>query len=82
MESSGFSPNSSYQIELKKNEILENDKELTDAYLQLQKDCEDLRTTMQLFSNEVFVSLFKISALFESSLELCKWKFFSLYMQM
>jgi hypothetical protein len=59
MESSTVSPVSYHQMEeLKTNEALYSDKEMTDAYRQLQKDCEDLKVTMQIFSNEVFVSKF------------------------
>jgi len=43
-----------FQYELKKNDTLAKEKDLCDAYNQLQKDCEDLQTIMQTFSNEIF----------------------------
>lgn len=42
----------SYQI--KKNETLSKEKDLCDAYHQLQKDCEDLQVIMNTFSKEIF----------------------------
>ena len=52
-ESNG-SPPFMYTYELKKNEAIEKDTELCEAYHQLQRDCEDLKATMQVFSNEIY----------------------------
>jgi hypothetical protein len=43
----------------KKNEYLAEDKDLCNAYDQLQKDCEDLKHLMEVFSNEIYVNKFK-----------------------
>lgn len=43
-----------FMFQMKMNETLAKEKDLCEAYQQLQKDCEDLQVIMQHFSEEIF----------------------------
>ena len=45
-----------FDYHLQKNEYLAQDKDLCNAYDNLQKDCTDLKRIMEVFANEIYVS--------------------------
>ena len=44
-----------FQMKLHRNEYVPKDDELSRSFEKLQKDCEDLKYLMKVFSKEIFV---------------------------
>lgn len=63
MLESGYAAPDLFSYSLQKNENLAGEKDLCNAYHQLQKDCDDLKVIMQTFSNEIFAQKPTIDAI-------------------
>jgi len=48
-----------FEYAIQKNEFLAKETDLCDAFHKLQKDCDDLKTIMQVLSTEIHVNIYE-----------------------